>query len=231
MNDGMTPQEFTKEEVLADLDQEEAKFRLITSFSSKEKEEYNLLLSKLKEIHEKDSNATPAEKGKALENIVNFLIKSTSVFDVHKNIHTSTNEIDVLIVVNSKGKRFRNKGYLDINDDILLCECKNYKDKVGVSWVGKFACLLDSTNAKIGLLFSYHGLSGKGWEDGIGLTKKLYLSRCNNEKIYILDFNKDDFELIENGVTLLELIRAKIISLQTDTKIDHYIKLHPAQLQ
>ncbi len=57
----------------------------------------------------------------------------------------------------------------------------------------------------------------------------MYLDRPKDEKLFILDFNKEDFERIEKGHNLLELIKAKTLALQTDTKFEHLITLHPVQ--
>ncbi|WP_410984486.1 hypothetical protein [Bacillus cereus] len=55
------------------------------------------------------------------------------------------------------------------------------------------------------------------------------MDRPKDEKLFILDFNKEDFERIEKGHNLLELIKAKTLALQTDTKFEHLITLHPVQ--
>ncbi|QWG87300.1 acetylglutamate semialdehyde dehydrogenase [Bacillus mycoides] len=215
--------------MLQQYNEEEANYRIITSLSKEEKEEYSVLLGKLKRIHRKNSKSTTKEKGETLEKLVSFLIEKSTVFEIHQNIRTSSNEIDQLIAINAIGRKFKAKGYLDLKDDIILSECKNYHEKVGVTWVGKFASLMTYTESRLGLIFSYHGLAGKGWEDAIGLTKKLYLGRPKDEKLFILDFNKEDFERIEKGHNLLELIKAKTLALQTDTKFEHLITSHPAQ--
>ncbi|WP_458412744.1 acetylglutamate semialdehyde dehydrogenase [Schinkia sp. CFF1] len=229
MEKGFTPDELTKQQLLSDMNEEELKFQIITSLSTKEKVEYEDLLKELKSLHRKNSQANTAEKGEILEKVVTFLFEKSSVFEVLERIHTSTNEIDQLITLNSRGREFKLKGYIDLKDDIILSECKNYEEKVGVTWVGKFASLLGTSNVKLGLLFSYHGLTGKGWNDAVGLTKKVYLSKPKDEKIFILDFNKYDFESIKNGRNLLSLIKAKTLAIQLDTKFDHFITKHPAE--
>jgi hypothetical protein len=217
----------TKQYMLEVLNNKEKQYRLLTSLDDKELIEYNALLDHLKDIHEGRVEASTTEKGNTLEAIVSFLLTSSTVFDVIENIRTSSNEIDQLITINSKGRKYRNEGFLDIKEDILLSECKNYQSSISVTWVGKFFSLMTYTTTKIGLLFSYHGLSGSNWKDAVGLTKKLYLSEC--EKRYILDFNVNDFNKIAEGYSLLELISNKILSIKTDTQLSQLITKHPAE--
>jgi len=229
MSKGFSPIDFSKEDVLQKLDEEETMYHIITSFSAPEKEKYSSLFAHLKKLHIKGAEATNKEKGDALEDLVTFLLKSSAIFDVYENVHTSSNELDQLVRLNTKGHRFKNKGYIKFKEDILLSECKNYQKPVSVSWVGKFSSLMTYVDTKIGLLFSYYGLSGKGWNDAIGLTKKLYLGSEENKKIFILPFDKSDFQKIEQGDNLLNLIDAKMFALRTDTNFLKYVKPHPGE--
>jgi len=229
MSKGFSPKDFLKEEVLKHLDEKEAIFKIATSFSSDERKHYSAMLATLRSMHSKNSKATNAQKGKALEDLVSFLLKCSAIFDVYENIHTSSNEIDHLIKLNYKGNKFKNEGYIKFNNDIILSECKNYNKTVGVSWVGKFSSLMNYVETNIGLLFSYHGLSGSGWNDAIGLTKKFYLGSEKNNRIFILPFDKNDFQRIEEGENLLSLIDAKMFALRTDTNFSIHISKHPGQ--
>ncbi|MED1602649.1 acetylglutamate semialdehyde dehydrogenase [Alkalihalophilus marmarensis] len=226
---GFTTSDFLKENIISELNIEEAKYKIITSLSNDEKQIYSDLLNKLIKLHSSKEKYSNAQKGKALENIVTFLLEKSTVFDVKNNIRSTTNEIDQLITINAKGRRFREKGFLDLTDNTLLSECKNYKDKVSVTWVGKFASLIYTSQVKIGLLFSYHGLTGNNWSAATGLTKKIFLGSPEEKKIYILDFNISDFKKIEEGSNLLELIRLKMISIQNDVQFDNLITPHPAE--
>jgi hypothetical protein len=229
MSEGFTPIQLSKQQLLKEMDEEELKFQIITTFSQEEKNEYDALLSELKRVHRKGAKISTVDKGNALENIVTFLFETAAVFEVLQNVHTSTNEIDQLITLNSRGKEFTLKGYLDLKDSIILSECKNYEGAVGVTWIGKFASLLITSKVKIGLFFSYHGLTGRSWEDATGLIKKLYLGQPKDEKLYILEFNKSDFDKIKKGSNLLSLIKAKTLALQLDTNFEKFITKHPAE--
>ncbi|MCY8514600.1 acetylglutamate semialdehyde dehydrogenase [Bacillus atrophaeus] len=227
MNNGFS----IKDYLLHVLNEEEEIFRTITQFNEKEKLSYQKKLNRFKELHQPNVQASTREKGTALEELVFFLFETTSIFDVAQNIYTSTNEIDVLMTLNSKGRRYLSAGFLDNKFDIFLAECKNYNKTIGVTWVGKFWSLLNSSPTKLGIIFSYHGLTGRRWSDGIGMTKKIYMSKESiQDKICIIDFNIKDFEQIEEGHSILDIISSKIKALMLD--VDEYktfLSKHPSQ--
>lgn len=195
----------------------------------KDQHEYRQLLQILTELHEGSRKAANTlEKGKALENLVKFLLIKSSVFEVYENIRNTTNEIDELLVLNRLGKKF--KEFMTLPGELYLSECKNYNKKIDVTWVGKFFTLLASNSSKIGILFSYHGLTGKDWNDAVGLTRKLFLLKEElKDRTYIIDINKDDFKKIEQGQSLLELIDSKMKALQLQTNFEIFLnQKHPA---
>lgn len=218
-----------KEYYLKCLQEKEKVFKEITRLSAEEKDAYMEMLSHLKEVNKNRKSYSNKIIGKALEDIVSFILKKSSVFEVKENIHTSSNEVDQLVLLNSTGKAFRNDGYLDVRGDYFLSECKNYEQKIGVTWPGKFYSLLNVQACKLGVLFSYKGLTGTGWNAATGLIKKLFLTKEKAEdRIYIIEFNVNDFEKIANGVSFLEILDAKMNELKTDTNFSHYITDHPA---
>ncbi|MES5836473.1 acetylglutamate semialdehyde dehydrogenase [Bacillus cereus group sp. MG11] len=225
MERGLTLKEFFKQQEFT----EKQRYDVLTTLDGQEKLEYSKLLEEL-EVAQGNPTYTTRQKGDALESLVNFLIEKSVVFQLHQNIRTSSNEIDQLLVLNSTGRKFKQQGLLNLNEDVILAECKNYQDKVDVTWVGKFFSLMTYTSTKIGLLFSYHGLTGESWRDAVGLTKKLYLSKENAaERIHILEFSMKDFKLIAEGHTLLGLIEDKTLALRTDTNYIKLISAHPAE--
>ena len=208
----------------------EISYKKICEFTERQKKEYNILLDNLKKVN--SSKTSPAKKGKALENIASFLIKSSNIFEVYKNIRTSTNELDQLVKANNKGKILLSNGIIDKRLKNFIGECKNYKDKVSVTYVGKVCSLLSTTKNKICILFSYHGVSGKAWEDAIGLIRKFYLSKENEEdRFCIIDFNINDFISIQKGNNILQIIEDKILTLQNDTSYINLLSSHELEKQ
>lgn len=223
---GFTP----KELLLKIFDTKEKQYKEITRLDENEQVEYQKKLNALTDIHNQSANTDTKKKGEVLEDIVGFLLKKSSVFEVHQNLRNSTNEIDQLLILNAKGKVFRKEGILDLPGEHFLSECKNYQGKIGVTWVGKFYSLLESTNTQFGLLFSFYGVTGQNWRDASGLIKKLYLKREDlKKKVYIISINIDDFNSISEGHSLLEIIDGKIKSLKFDTDLSRFIEKHPAE--
>lgn len=225
-NMGLSPKEY----LLQILKDEESVFKEVTRLDEKEKVEYEELLKHLEEVHKKENSKlfTTTQKGKALENLVSFLLEKASIFEIYENIRNSTNEIDQLLCLNYKGRKF--KELLPFPGDFFLSECKNYNKKVDVTWVGKFFSLLTTNQSRVGFLFSYHGLTGTNWNNAVGLTKKIFLLKEKIEdRSYIIDINITDFRLIKQGHSLLELIDSKIKALRTDTNFEKFLQLkHPA---
>lgn len=87
-----------------------------------------------------------------------------------------------------------------------------------------------TNNAKLGILFSYHGVSGSNWCYGSGLIKKFYLHKENpNERFCIINFSIKEFNSILSGKNLLQIIEEQLRSLQFDTDYSHHLSKHPAE--
>jgi len=96
-----------------------------------------------------------------------------------------------------------------------LCECKDYKEPISVTYIGKFYSLMQSTHNNIGIMFSYKGFSGKNWGGAKGLTKKLFLLKENmQDKSYILEFTVKDFQDILDGKSIFNLLDEKCSELE-----------------
>lgn len=206
----------------------------LTRLTDEELEEYRTLLDRFEYIN-KNRNQMKNNKleiGDILEEIVTFIFEKSSIFEVVENIRTPNNEIDQIVTLNSKGNFLKSHGYIDIKGDYLISECKNYNKTIGVTWVGKLFSLLNYTNTRLGILFSYHGLSGKGWNSATGLTKKLFLSKERAEdKIYIIDINMEHFRMILHGENFLDILKKEMLTLSTDTNIKEHIVNHELQMQ
>lgn len=206
------------------------RYEEICAMPPEKKQEYANLLRHFEDTHQ-NKHASKADKGKSLEDIVTFLLENTGgLFHVDRNLRTSTNEIDQLLTLSPNGKTLCQYGLIDKKLEHFLSECKNYNTRVGVTYVGKFCSLLITTQTLLGILFSYHGVTGSGWNDGAGLIKKFYLHKEHqNERYCILDFNIKDFKKIAKGENMLQLMSEKLLSLQLDTDYSTYLSKHPAE--
>lgn len=172
-------------------------------------------------------------KGKSLEELAAYLLKiSGGLFEVKQNLRTTTNEIDQVFIPTKRARILIANGIIDKRYGLFLGECKNYKKPVGVTYIGKFCSLLLTNQIKLGLLFSYHGISGSGWSEGSGLVKKFYLHKEKDEDRYcIIDFSKDDFIAVDGGGNFLQIVEDKLLSLRLDTDYKKHLSKHPAELE
>ena len=170
-------------------------------------------------------------KGKSLEELASYLLEiSGDLFEVKQNLRTTTNEIDQVFIPKPKAKMLIANGIINRKYELFLGECKNYNRSVDVTYVGKFCSLLLTNQIKLGIMFSYHGISGSGWSNASGIVKKFYLHKERDEDRYcIIEFSKDDFLAIDKGENFLQIIENKILSLRLDTDYTKYLSKHTAE--
>ena len=70
-------------------------YEKICEFNEEERKKYNILLENFKKTNSSDS--TTNQKGKALEDLAAYTIKTSHIFDIYKNLRTSTNELGQLV--------------------------------------------------------------------------------------------------------------------------------------
>ena len=177
-------------------------------------------------LSEGDYNA--GEKGKLLEALVDSLFRDGYgfLFDTHSNWRTSTNEIDVLLFWTEKARLIGLPSAYSFLGNSILCECKNYKKPVDVTYVGKFASLLHTSDVKLGIMFAWDGVSGRGkWDAAQGLIKKIAL----RDRDYIIIIDRHDLRKIyEKQAHVFSLLYEKYEALKLDTDYEKYIVPHEA---
>lgn len=207
-------------------------FYSLVKWSEEAKIEYNSLLNELKSPYTKGVHTTKA-KGDRLENLVKFIFEHSFFFDLYANVKTDTNEIDELIVLSQRGKQALHtfgltRELLCIDDDMFIGECKNYKDNLNVTYVGKFYSLMMATDIAFGIIFTQEGLTGsrEGYKDAYGLTKVLRLIEKYkyNRELYIIDFTLEDYEQIKDGKDFYKMIETKKNNLRTAANYDKLLK-------
>jgi len=136
---------------------------------------------KFAELYEKIINKDfkQSDKGKLLEDLSTLVLYQgyAGIFECRRNLRTSSNEIDLQLCWTENARMAGIDRVLPFLENSFLCECKNYKKSVDVTYVGKFCSLLLTNQVKLGILFSFHGISGNGWNAAAGLVKKFYLHK------------------------------------------------------
>lgn len=193
-------------------------FRSEYMYTQEQSEEINKIIDTI----ELNQYTNTKEIGSSLEELMEKIFEIHGIFKVSTNKRTSTNEIDLLLEMSFFGDQANNLIEQKCLDSRIIIECKNYSDKIGVTWIGKFASLLRVSKTRMGIFISKKGITGQNsWYDSKGLIRKLALTDQN----LILDFELKDFKNLE-GKTLFDCIRPKRISLETDINIESFLEKH-----
>lgn len=158
------------------------------------------------------------EQGDLLENYIISLVKTVKIFEFLHNKRTSGNEIDILLKLNDKGKKLRALKIIPHwVQDYIVIECKNYSEKVGITYINKFHSLMSMTGVNFGIFATYKGIKGKeklGWQDAYGLIKKINLVHHTSSfkpLMIDLDFNGyENFQEEYNFIMWLDKLHSKI---------------------
>lgn len=188
-------------------------------------------IEKYRELYDCISNGglDRGKKGRKLEELSTLLFdySVSNLFDVYKNCRTSTNEIDLLIRWTEAARVSGMNGAFPCFGESFLCECKNYKGAVKVTYVGKFSSLMAVTNTNFGIMISWDGVTGRGkWSDSQGFIKKIALS----DKKYIIVLDKYDLKKIYNKQeSVFSLVYDKYTALKNEIDYSKYILKHEAE--
>lgn len=177
------------------------------------------LYNKIVEMHDhpdiyKDAKAKT--RGDLFEELTKQITIKTNLFDLFDNITNDTNEYDIVIKLSDVAKTTLQGIIPDLFNQPIICECKNYQQPVNVTWIGKLYMLLAMSQIKVGIIFSYEGITGekeKNWRDAWGLIRKIYLK----DQIAIIDISKIEIKRIINGEHFCDIVEEKYLELKTMT--------------
>lgn len=189
------------------------------------------LYNQIVEMHENPEGYKSVKaktRGNLFEELIKLLTIETNLFDLFDNITSDTNEYDVILKSSNIAKTALYNIIPEILHKPIICECKNYQQPVNVTWIGKLYMLLSMSEIKVGIIFSYEGITGskeKNWSDAWGLIRKIYLK----DGIAIIDINKNEIVRIIDGENFCDIVEEKYIELQTMTSdIEDSKKYHPS---
>lgn len=165
-----------------------------------------------------DEFPTTKAKGDALENLFYTILTQYGFFDCTTNQKTSSNEIDLNVNLNGKGMKLKSDGFIELEDHFAV-ECKNISSKIDVTIVGKLWSILLQHDLDLGIIVSRHGLTGSGWNDAVGLTKKIFLK--DNKMIICLTL--DDLMTLKER-SLFDLIDDKKREIRFDCNLNRIVE-------
>lgn len=226
---GITNAEFYKSAIIDKVNI----YRNLVSWSSLDYKHLEHLLNVLNTVNENE-NSKSTEKGKALEDVVTYVIDKSFFFRVYKNIKTSTNEIDQVVSISENGLQALHeynisRDLIPISTNTFLCECKNYSKNLGVTWIGKFYGLISTCGCNFGIVFTVNGVTGNegGWIDSYGLMKAFSLIEQyqNKRDFYIIEINKRDLEyMIEQKLTFFDIVKSKMQALKIGATYQQFLE-------
>lgn len=183
---------------------------------------------KFAELYEKiiSRDFKQTDKGKMLEDLTALLLYKgyPGIFECRRNLRTSSNEIDLQLCWTENARIAGIDRAFPFLEDSFLCECKNYKKSVDVTYIGKFFSLLHVAHCKIGIMVVWNGIAGRSkWSDASGLIRKIAL----RDNTCIISIDKNDFKAIyEQKTNIFSMIRDKYLALQNDIDYSAYILHH-----
>jgi hypothetical protein len=146
------------------------------------------------------------KKGKLFEEITKTFLSGVACFDVHPNVVTSTNQLDVLVTLGPWAYAvpiFHQWG------THFVCECKFEDRGIAVEWLQKLESLLGTHGAKVGLLISKKPAS-KGTRGNIPHKLQLFAMKG----VYIICISRQDLDKIAGGAALIPMIVERYIAVQ-----------------
>lgn len=124
---------------------------------------------------------TKKDKGKALEELLCSLFESVKGLSISdKNIRTASEELDILIVNESKNP------FLEKLGTPILVECKKWKHSVGAKEVNWFISKVKRRSIKVGIFIAWEGITGNEYKDA-----NLEIKKALEDGIIVVVVTKD----------------------------------------
>lgn len=140
------------------------------------------------------------EKKESLETLASYLFALVPGLLPLPNVQDQTFEIDLVVrnfdpLANLRAEMFGRQ---------FIVECKNWKEAVGVRDVGYFLYRMRLTHVHFGVIFSKHGISGKGDEsrDATNLIRRAY----HEDHSICVVITLDDLKALGRGETTFHVL-------------------------
>ncbi|MCB2212881.1 hypothetical protein KQI52_12285 [bacterium] len=155
--------------------------------------------------------------GRLLEKLMKYLLLNVpGCKSITSAIVGSGSDHDVLATFDGPEVDFRSD-----TGRLLICQCKNTKDRTGIKDVNHFAYYLQSSRVSLGLLVSINGITG---EDGTKIEEEYALRiithLAQRTNTYIILIDEDDLEKIAQGLSILIIINEKYLKIRLDLAKD-----------
>ncbi len=146
--------------------------------------------------------------GKRLELLAEYLMSIMPGCRVYRRKRSHSTDYDVVCAMEGVQMDFRAEF-----GRYFVCECKDWQAPAGTTEFAKFCRVLDSVKAKFGILFSKHGISGRGSGDDAAREQ---LKVFQDRGIIIVVIDESDLSEIANGRSFISLLRSRYESVRLD---------------
>jgi hypothetical protein len=146
--------------------------------------------------------------GKVLERLAEYLLSCMAGCRARTRETSNVTDYDVVCSMNGNFFDFRSEF-----GRYFVCECKDWREKVGIPVIAKFCRILDSTKARFGILFASEGLAG--------LKDSKYAAR-EQQKIFqdrgliIVVIERRDLEAVVSGENFINILRERYETVRLD---------------
>ena len=152
-------------------------------------------------------------KGRIYEQLVETLVSGVRCFETWTRVGSSTNELDILVVLGPSAKHVPAMRSWDTH---CICECKYHSTYVQNDWVSKFNTVLQTHGAHVGLLFSRKGIASAG--NGVKIRTLLQMLANSASPTFIMSIDWNDLLECAGGKNFLQLISERFVEIRVGSR-------------
>lgn len=164
---------------------------------------------KSKKSFESDKSS---RKGRIFESLAGDILKGIKCFEIHQNVHSSTNEVDILVLLKPSSQLVP---ALRLWGTHLICECKFHQTHISVTWVDKLRGVMGKHGSEVSILISKKGIAKTG--PGVSIKHTLQLYAAMTPSAFILPIDFDDINQCLKGENFLKLLNKRHVEIRAAT--------------
>ena len=147
-------------------------------------------------------------QGKTLERLADYVMSAIPGCRTARRVRSHSTDYDIVCSIEGPAIDFRS----DFGR-YFVCECKDWEDPVDFTSFAKFARVLDSVKAQVGVIFSRDGISG---DEATKYAAREQLKVYQDRGMVIMVMDLDDLKFIAQGGNLVALLREKYERVRLD---------------
>jgi hypothetical protein len=146
--------------------------------------------------------------GARLEELAAYLLSCMPGCRVKVRLRSGSTDYDVVCSMEGADLDFRSE-----LGRYFVCECKDWAIPADFTTMAKFCRVLDSTKARFGIVFSRHGVSGKG---KTAHAEREQLKVFQDRGIVIVVIDEEDLKQVATGANFISMLRDRYEAIRLD---------------